>query len=202
MCPAAAVATALVSTAAFVTILHSVNAVAEIIVASRKTGERIPRSTWTKIPLSMLASVARPASEIDQLIMGDPTAFYDCKAGRWVLIWTSFADEGSTVTPCLFMAVSHTKDTMGDWTVYALEARPRIPGYRFCEKGGGNFSALAPQVCCIAVTELVLEICMFMHTYRHAHVLALVHSKISSMCLCCKETRRAVAYRSHGPCPG
>lgn len=163
------------SIAAFVTILHSVNAVAEIIVASRKTGERIPRSTWTKIPLSMLASVARPASEIDQLIMGDPTAFYDCKAGRWVLIWTSFADEGSTITPCLFMAVSHTQDTMGDWTVYALEARPRIPGYRFCEKGGGNFSALAPQVRCVAVTELVLNILHTQWASTSAYLGTLTH---------------------------
>lgn len=132
--------------AAFVTILHSVNAVAEILTASKKTGERIPNRTPTKVSLAQLAIQARSQADIGHLTMGDPTAFYDCKDERWVLIWSSFSDSPS-VTPSLFVAVSYTIDPLGKWRVYSLEARPTITvGYKFCEKGGSYFSPLAPQV--------------------------------------------------------
>lgn len=133
------------------TLLHAVNAVAEIIYMSKKAGKLIAPKYETQIKLAEIAKLVR--SDSDALIMGDPSAFYDCKDERWVLIWSSYPkqdapDSGAEpVTASLFVAVSHTIDPLEDWTVYALEARPLLaPGYRFCDAGGKSFSALAPQV--------------------------------------------------------
>jgi hypothetical protein len=133
------------------TLLHAVNAVAEIIFMSKKAGKLIASKYETQVKLAEIAKLVR--SDADALIMGDPSAFYDCKDERWVLIWSSYPKQDATdsgaepVTASLFVAVSHTIDPLEDWTVYALEARPLLaPGYRFCDAGGKSFSALAPQV--------------------------------------------------------
>lgn len=149
--------------AAIATLLHAVNAVAEVIFMSKKAGKLIAPKYETQIKLAAIAKLVRPES--DDLIMGDPSAFYDCKDERWVLIWSSYpkqdveANSGAEpVTASLFVAVSHSIDPLEDWTVYALEARPLLaPGYRFCDAGGKSFSALAPQVIAVGVCTACLN---------------------------------------------
>lgn len=153
------------------TLLHAVNAVAEIIFMSKKAGKLIAPKYETQIKLAEIAKLVR--SDSDALIMGDPSAFFDCKDERWVLIWSSYPkqdaqdDSGAEpVTASLFVAVSHTIDPLEDWTVYALEARPLLaPGYRFCDAGGKSFSALAPQVIDVGHA---LTSCAFRATSSHS----------------------------------
>lgn len=140
--------------AAVVTVLHAVNAVAEIMTRSKKSGEAITMRHQTKLKLAEIAKVALPNAKItanatSTLIVGDPSAFYDCKEERWVLIFASYPNEKvpSDVTACLFVAVSYSIDPLDDWRVYALEARPQIaPGYKFASAGGITFHPYGAQV--------------------------------------------------------
>jgi hypothetical protein len=143
--------------AAFATVLHAVNAVAEIFYMSKKSGMAIRTAAFrntgkvssTKLDLEEIAAVADPESRDDHLIHGDPSAFFDVVAERWVLSWSSYPTETSTVSASVFVAVSHTVDPLEEWTVYSLEARPYITnGYRFCEHNNHMFSPMAPQVSC------------------------------------------------------
>lgn len=158
--------------AAVATVLHAVNAVAEIMYRSKKSGEAITMRPETKLQLAEIAKIARPNDDISSdstassLILGDPSAFYDCKEERWVLVFASYPNTGEQ-TASLFVAVSHTIHPMEDWTVYALEARPQVaPGYRFASAGGSTFRPYGAQVgshaCRKEAVELALPYLQFL----------------------------------------
>lgn len=141
--------------AAFATVLHAVNAVAEIFYMSKKSGMAIRTAAFrntgkvssTKLDLEKIAAFADPAAAT--LTHGDPSAFFDVEAERWVLVWSSYPDEDSKTSASVFVAVSHEVDPLENWTVYSLEARPQITnGYLFCEGNSHMFSPMAPQVRC------------------------------------------------------
>lgn len=150
------------------TVLHAVNAVAEIMTRSKRSGEAITMRTQTKLKLAEIAKVARPDAGItsdasSKLIVGDPSAFYDCKEERWVLIFASYPNPSpdviSNVTATLFVAVSYSEDPLDDWRVYALEARPQIaPGYRFASAGGATFHPYGAQVRLDCLSMLLLRL--------------------------------------------
>lgn len=145
------------------TLLHAINAQAEIRYASKKSGNDVTSSkdSGKKVKLQDIAAQIKELQPDinNHLFMADPSAFFDVKEERWVLAFTSHATTTGSWTPVVFITVSHTIDPLGEWTVYALEARPQVcVGYQFAAAGGAGFSPMAPQVrrqlCCGSVVAV------------------------------------------------
>jgi hypothetical protein len=155
--------------AAFATVLHAVNAVAEIFFMSKKSGMaiktasfRTSKLTSTKLDLVNIAKVTNP--DAVKLTHGDPSAFFDVEAERWVLSWSSYPGDDHTVQSSLYVAVSHGVDPLEYWTVYELAAKPLIaPGMRFCENTQNRFSPMAPQVCCCCLCYSTHSSCILIY---------------------------------------
>lgn len=101
----------------------------------------------TKIDLQDLQGLAGNYSEYET---GAVTAFYDPKAKRYGIVWsTSAMGLEDARTPPVFVAVSQNRNPLGNWTVWALDLRPQLAaGMTFCvpDSNATEYSFDFPQV--------------------------------------------------------
>lgn len=125
--------------------LHAVNGVAQMFLAE-KDGTPTDLGRNTKLSLFDLAHLIPAYSDVTFEITG-VTAFYDPKSKRFAIVWGTSTDaEG--VSPPVFMAVSQTRNPLGQWSVWALDLRPQLAtGHDFCgDQPAQNYAFEFPQV--------------------------------------------------------
>jgi len=123
--------------------LHGVRGAFEIFIAKRN-GTQAPLQQPTKIETYDILSLLN----IPELEEAYPSAFYDPKERRWVLLFTSFGNVGVSRRPPLVVAVSQSSNPMDAWTVWALDGSVQVaPGIPFCtDHPNSDFFAEYPQV--------------------------------------------------------
>lgn len=131
-----------------VVVLHAVVAAADIFFAYKSDGQRFTSTTQkpSRINLDLLPMLIFGE---EFLVDGPPQAWYDAKEQRWVLVLATFAWDAVDQQPPLIVAVSQTRDPMGTWTVWALDAGISMgPGVGpFCGNAEDEaFGAIWPQV--------------------------------------------------------
>lgn len=117
--------------------LHAVKGVAEMFLAE-KDGTPSDLNRPTKLDLAQLQAKAGYSSSADasdsvELEIAAVTAFYDPKARRYAVLWSTTSSTPD-VSPPVFLAVSQGRNPLGDWSVWALDLRPSIAkGLDFCQ---------------------------------------------------------------------
>jgi hypothetical protein len=126
--------------------LHAINGVAEMFL-TEKDGTRSDLKS-TKLKLSTLAHKIFKSSKDTLFTITGVTAFYDPKGKRYAIIWSTSTEESGVKAP-VFMAVSQTRNPLGQWTVWALNLRPTLAnGHDFCsDQPAENCAFQFPQVC-------------------------------------------------------
>jgi hypothetical protein len=126
--------------------LHAINGVAEMFL-TEKDGTKSDLHKPTKLKLSTLAHKIFPAFDEDTLTITGVTAFYDPKGKRYAIVWSTSTEESGVKAP-VFMAVSQTRNPLGQWTVWALNLRPTLAnGHEFCsDQPAENCAFQFPQV--------------------------------------------------------
>lgn len=152
--------------------LHVVNGVAEMFL-TEKDGTASDLNRPTKIDLAQLMEAAGfdkhpsdPEQQPVDLEIGAVTAFYDPKAKRYAIVWST-SSLTPDVTPPVFMAVSQNRNPLGDWTVWAVDLRPSLAkGLDFCNNRPANdyvfeFPQVRSVCCCyICLTWRVDAMCL------------------------------------------
>lgn len=132
--------------------LHTVNCMAEMFLTENDGHRSDLKRPSTKIDLGELQELVGLGFEDDQYQCGAVTAFYDPKDRRYAIVWSTHSDETEECTdaPPVFVAVSQSRNPLGDWTVWALNLRPTLAkGYEFCHNSpNAQYKFEFPQVGC------------------------------------------------------
>jgi len=125
--------------------LHAVNAKAEMFL-SEKDGRLIVLDRPTMIDLGAIAATINPSNREDFDVQA-VTGFYDPKAKRYALFWSTISKNTDRTAP-VFVAVSQSRSPLGDWVVWALDLRPQVAaGLSFCSDHSPNqYFFQQPQV--------------------------------------------------------
>lgn len=116
-----------------------------------RDGKQVPSEIPTKIFTQSIVDTL-PVKDITDT---GPNLWYDAKAKRWVLVFTTTAMQlyddqapAPEIKPPLVVAVSQTSNPLGIWTVWDLNANVNIaPGLEFCTRAETpDFNPNYPQV--------------------------------------------------------
>lgn len=131
--------------------LHAVNCVAEMFLTEDDGHRSDLRRPSTKIDLGVLQNLSGLGFNPNDYQCGAVTAFYDPKDRRYAIVWSTQSDKDHlTATPPVFVAVSQTRNPLGEWTIWALDMRPSLAkGYQFCHNSpNADYKFEFPQVGC------------------------------------------------------
>jgi hypothetical protein len=121
-------------------LLHAVNGVAQMFLTA-KDGTPSDLNRATKIDLAQMqaqAGFSMHAARPVDLEVAAVTAFYDPKSKRYAIVWSTISLT-EDVGPPVFMAVSQSRNPLGDWIVWALDLRPTLAqGLTFCHDHAAN----------------------------------------------------------------
>jgi hypothetical protein len=138
-------------------ILHAVNGVAQMFLTD-KDGTPSDLNRPTKIDLAQMQAKAGFSMDADHpvdLEIAAVTAFYDPKSKRYAIVWSTVSLT-EDVGPPVFMAVSQSRNPLGDWACWALDLRPTLAqGLTFCHDHPANEYVFDfPQVCTSAYAAM------------------------------------------------
>lgn len=136
--------------------LHAVNSVAEMFL-TEKDGTKTYLGKQTKVSLQDITALV-PGFESGFEVLS-VTGYYDPKAKRYVLVWTTTSNVAGKA-PAVFVAVSQTRNPMGDWSVWALNLRPTLgAGMTFCsDQPAETYTFEFPQVCVCVLLVMVMVV--------------------------------------------
>ena len=124
--------------------LHGVNSMAEFFL-TEKDGTISYLGKPTKISLQQVTSLVT-GFESGYTVQA-VTGYFDPKEKRYVLVWNTVSTvEGGSAA--VFLAVSQTRNPLGDWAVWALNFRPSLAqGMTFCsDQPANSYTFDFPQV--------------------------------------------------------
>jgi hypothetical protein len=164
-------------------VVHAINSRVEIYPVERN-GRQVDAITPTVVTLKQLAEVT--GWDCQGLQVSRVAAFFDEHKARYVIMWSTYAEEGATIekTP-VFVATSVTPNPNSGWMVMALDLRPSVAqGVGVCQEQRPSAFHMAnlqvstgdskqhpgiqlPPLACLC---LCAPGCAAMYAKRHCHV--------------------------------